>query len=141
MNNDQIKKMIQEHEGYVGVIYEDSVGNPTCGWGHLLDNGSRVPKAAAEVFFNQDFNSALADFMALVRQYNLDLGPLRRAVLIDMLFNMGFTRVRGFRKMLAALQVGDFECAADEMLDSKWAIQVGNRAIELSRLMREGEVQ
>jgi len=42
--------------------------------------------------------------------------------------------------MLAALAVDDYELAADEMLDSKWAIQVGKRAIELSRMMREGEV-
>ncbi len=140
MKDEAMKRMIQEHEGDRDEVYLDSVGKPTCGWGHLLAKGSKVPEEAARAFFQEDYRAAKADYLSLVRHYNLDLEPVRRAVLIDMLFNMGFSRVRGFRRMLAALAVDDYELAADEMLDSKWAIQVGKRAIELSRMMREGEV-
>ena len=139
MNDAQIKEMIREHEGCVYEVYLDTEENPTCGVGHLLAVGSSIPEKAVNAFFEEDFRVAAADYLSLVRQYNLDLDPVRRAVLISMLFNMGFSRVMGFRKMLAALTVDEYGLAADEMLDSKWAIQVGKRAVELSRMMRKGE--
>ncbi|MBW2621287.1 MAG: glycoside hydrolase [Deltaproteobacteria bacterium] len=140
MNDDQIKKMIQEHEGVVDEVYLDSLDNPTCGVGHLLAVGSKVPEKAVQAFFDQDYRVAVADYTALVHQYSLDLGSIRRAVLINMLFNMGINRVRTFKKMFAALVLDNYEWAADEMLDSRWAVQVGKRAVELSRMMRGGGV-
>jgi lysozyme len=138
MNDDQIKEMIREHEGCVYEVYLDTEENPTGGVGHLFAVGSKIPEKAVEAFFEEDFRVATADYLFLVREYNLDLTPVRRSVLIDMLFNMGFSRVMGFRRMLAALVVEDYNLAADEMLDSKWAVQVGKRAVELSRMMRRG---
>ena len=54
----------------------------------------------------------------------------------DMIFNMGYDRVSKFKKMLTAFSKGDYDTAANEMLDSAWAIQVGNRAQQLALLMR-----
>lgn len=141
MENDQIKAMIQGHERYMDHIYHDSLGNLTCGWGHHLVVNSKVPRAAAEAFLERDLMTALADYLALVRQYNLTLGPMRRAVLIDMLFNMGLSKVQGFRRMLAALVAEDYDLAADEMEDSRWHNQVGERAVNLEKMMREGEAK
>jgi len=59
---------------------------------------------------------------------------------MNMLFNLGYTRFLGFKKMLHAIEVRDFNHAANEMLDSKWAGQVGQRAIELAQIMRSGEM-
>ena len=56
-------------------------------------------------------------------------------VLVDMAFNMGY-RLKSFRRMFAALRRGDFEEAAKEMLDSKWATQVGRRAENLAEIMK-----
>ena len=41
--------------------------------------------------------------------------------------------------MLAAMEQGDYQTAAKEMLASKWAVQVGRRAVELSKIMQTGE--
>ena len=138
MTDDQIKAMIQGHEGYRDEVYLDSLGKPTCGWGHLLAVGTKVPPAASEAFFDQDFRVAMADYLSMVREYSLNLDPVRRAVLIDMLYNMGLTRVRRFVLMIKALQNEDWELAAEEMVDSRWYRQTKTRAKELVEMMREG---
>ncbi len=139
MNDNAIMKMIQEHEGFRDHVYPDSLGNPTCGWGHHLAEGSEVPLGASEAFFKQDYFNAIVDYASLIKEYSLPLDSVRRAVLINMLFNMGLDKVRGFKKMLAALMNGDWERAAAEMENSKWHNQVGSRAIELEKMMREGD--
>ena len=54
-----------------------------------------------------------------------------------MCFNMGSPRVSKFKKMFAALEVQDYQTASKEMLDSKWANQVPNRARRLSEIMEK----
>jgi len=61
----------------------------------------------------------------------------RQNVLIDMAYNMGITGLLKFRKMLAALERGDYEAAAKEMKNSFWAEQVKDRAKTLIEMMRE----
>ena len=140
MNDNAIMAMIEEDEGRIDHIYLDSEKNPTCGVGHLLAVGSKVPPAAVQAFLKQDFQIALADYLSLVRLYNFSLDPIRRAVLINMLFNMGLTRVRKFVLMIKALQAEDWAWAAEEMVDSRWYRQTKNRAKRLVKMMREGEV-
>ena len=67
------------------------------------------------------------------------LSETRQAALIDMAFNLGISRFMTFKKMIAALKRNDFEEGARQMLDSRWANQVGQRAIRLSEIMRTGE--
>ena len=138
MNDAAIKTLIQGHEGYRSEIYLDSLGKPTCGWGHNLAIGSKVPQKAAQVFFDQDFREASANYLNLMREYSLELNGIRRAVLIDMLFNMGLTRVRRFVLMIKALQNEDWELAAEEMVDSRWYRQTKTRAKVLVKMMKEG---
>lgn len=68
-----------------------------------------------------------------------DLDPVRKKVVIDMRFNLGPTRFRQFKRMIAALAAGDYKAAADEMVDSAWYHQVGNRSKRLVRMMESGE--
>ena len=67
------------------------------------------------------------------------LDDARQFVLVDMAFNMGLAGLKGFKKMLTAVEQGDYQTAAKEMLASKWAAQVGRRAAELSKIMKKGE--
>lgn len=67
------------------------------------------------------------------------LDDVRAKVLIDMRFNLGPTRFRGFKKMIAALARGDYKAAAAEMVDSRWYHEVGNRSKRLVRMMESGE--
>ena len=65
-----------------------------------------------------------------------DLTPERRSVLINMAYNLGVNGLINFKKMIAALKIGDYEKASVEMKDSKWYRQVGNRAVRLRQEMR-----
>jgi lysozyme len=67
------------------------------------------------------------------------LDPVRRKVVIDMRYNLGPTRFRQFKRMIAALAAGDYKQAADEMVDSAWYHQVGTRARRLVEMMRTGQ--
>jgi lysozyme len=60
-----------------------------------------------------------------------NLDDNRQRILANMCFNLGYPRLSGFKNFLSALQVSDFEKAAVEMMDSKWADQVGDRAKRL----------
>lgn len=68
-----------------------------------------------------------------------DLGPVRQKVLVDMRLNLGFAGLKGFRRMLAALEAKDYRRAAAEMKDSAWYKQVGTRSVRLIEMMKTGE--
>ena len=77
------------------------------------------------------------------RQYDWydGLNEPRKAVIVSMIFNLGFPRFNKFVNTIGFLEDGLWEEASEEMLNSKWAHQVGNRAIMLSRQMATGEWQ
>ncbi len=136
-----VKKWLQGHEGYVDEVYLDSEGEPTCGWGHLLAVGSKVPLSVSQIFFERDFKQAKADLKTLTSTHSLpNIGQVRKAVLLGMLFQMGLSGVKGFEKMIAALMDKNWNKAADEMLDSKWAKQTSVRAKEAATMMRTGKI-
>ena len=68
-----------------------------------------------------------------------DLDPIRKKVVIDMWYNLGPTKFRQFKRMIAALARGDYKAAAAEMVDSAWYHQVGTRARRLVKMMKTGE--
>lgn len=129
---------IKRHEGFRDRIYLDSEGKPTCGWGHYLYVGSKVPLAACEEFFKQDIADAVSSFQTIQPYLRRQLNPTRARVITEMIFNMNIQKVLQFRKMWEAIEIRDFETAAKEMMDSKWAEQTKGRAIELAEIMRKG---
>ena len=68
-----------------------------------------------------------------------DLDQVRQEAMINLSFNLGATRLRGFRNALAAMAEEDYETAANEFMDSKWSSQVGRRAYEVTQMIRTGE--
>lgn len=68
-----------------------------------------------------------------------DRACARAEVLINMAFNMGVKGLLKFRRMLDAVRADDYDKAATHMLDSRWASQVGRRAVELARQMKTGQ--
>jgi lysozyme len=68
------------------------------------------------------------------------LSTPRRIVIVCMVFNMGLNGVKEFEKMIRCIESGDFECAAQQMLDSDWASQVKNRAVRLAQIMKTGQI-
>ena len=138
-----MKKLIESikrHEGYRDEVYLDSKGLPTCGWGHLLWVGSKVPKEAVEAFFKQDLADALVSYHDLSFQHRKQLqdSRTRQRVVIEMLFNMNLQKVLQFKKFWAAVDSGDWTEAKKELLDSKWHRDVGKRAEELAEIFEKG---
>ena len=128
---------LKAHEGLRLKPYRDSVGKLTIGVGRNLDDvGLREGEAMFLCFCDVAVVEQALD-ARLPWWRSLD-GP-RRAVLIDMGFNMGVGTVCGFTDTLAAVKAGCFGDAAQSMLRSRWAGQVGRRAATLSRMMRTGE--
>jgi len=136
MNIDRLKKTLQKHEGLRTRPYKDTVGKLTIGIGRNLDD---IGISEQEAFFllNNDIQQAVDLTKRILPEFE-ELDDLRQEVLVNMAFNMG-NRLREFRKMLAAIINGEYNVAADEMLLSRWAKQVGQRAIDLAKWMKEGE--
>lgn len=125
--------MLIRHEGIRAVPYIDSLGVQTIGIGHNLHKP--LSHAAIMQIFRDDLADARNDCLHAFPWF-ADLDESRQWVLINMCFNLGLPRLQKFYKFLTAVEQGDYETAASEMLDSLWAKQVKGRARELASLMR-----
>lgn len=137
MDRQKLEKQLAIDEGRRPLIYLDSVGKWTGGVGrNLVDRP----------FSDDEIDLMLKNDIAIVEK-ELDkrlpwwrqMTPARQSALANMCFNLGINRLLGFEKTLTHMRAGEYHDAAREMLASKWARQVGNRAIRLSALMRKGE--
>lgn len=131
--------MLIKHEGLRLKPYKDSVGKLTIGVGRNLDDRG-ISQDEAMILLNNDIRDHRADALNKY-PWLAHLDSVRQDVIVDMVFNMGIERFSSFHLMLTALEQGDYAHAADEMLNSKWAKQVGLRASELSQMMRSGQYQ
>lgn len=135
----ELEQQLIRHEGLRDKPYEDSVGVLTIGVGHNMETHP-VAQDIIMRWLREDIEEAKNGlfqsfpFVATVER-------VRQEVFINMSFNLGITRLRGFKKMWAAVERGDWEIAAKEMIDSKWARQVGKRATELAEQLHTGERQ
>jgi lysozyme len=138
MNIDHIKQQLIRHEGLRNRPYHDTATPPrlTIGVGRNLDDVG-VFADEIELMLTNDINRAIKDLTSHIEWWN-SLDEARRGILVNMTFNMGISGLLKFQKMLAALQTGDYQKAADEMTDSAWYKQVGVRALELVNQMRTG---
>ena len=132
----KLTSLIAKHEGLRLKPYQDSVGVWTVGYGHNCQD-KPISKDIAERLLEDDIDDAIQDCQTF-NWFN-HLTEVRQSVVIDMVFNMGLTRFKGFTKTIKYLETGNPGYASHEMLESKWADQVGGRAAELSRMMRTGQ--
>lgn len=136
MDYERVAARIRKSEGLSYLPYKCPTGHLTIGYGHNLEHGISIE--AAELLLRQDIEIAAKQVKNAFIWWP-KLTEARFYVLVDMTFNMGISRLCGFKKMLTAVEQGDYQTAAKEMLASKWAVQVGRRAAELSKIMKKGE--
>ena len=136
---DKLVEMIKQHEGVVKHAYKDSRGYLTIGVGRLIDEklGGGLSGDEIDYLLMNDLTRCRAE--AETYPWFAGLSGARQAVVISMLFNIGKPRWDGFKKAQAAIEAGDYGEAAAQMLDSRWAGQVGHRAEELAGMMISGE--
>ena len=127
--------MLRKHEGTRQFPYKCTEGFTTIGVGRNLDTrGLRSDEI--ELMLANDIEHCVDDLNTY--PWWDGLSSRRKASLIDLRFCVGPQGFRGFRKMIAALEVGDHPEAAAQILDSKFATQTGYRATELSDALRQG---
>lgn len=136
MDLDVLKAELVRDEGLRLKAYRDSVGKLTIGVGHNLDDVG-ITYAAAMQMLEDDILDVMGQMDAQIEWW-ATLDDARQRVLANMAFNLGIKGLLGFQHMLAAAKVGNFEEAAEQMLSSKWATQVGARAVRLAQMMRTG---
>lgn len=117
--------------------YTCPAGKLTIGVGrNIEDNG--ITYEEAMMMLDNDITRVVEELKRNLPFYE-SLDEVRQGVLINMCFNLGIGRLLGFQKTLRHIEDGDYDKASIEMLDSRWAVQVGTRAKRLSRQMRTGE--
>jgi lysozyme len=139
VNKEELIKLIKKHEGLRLRPYQDTVDKWTIGWGrNLSDRG--ITEDEAEMMLMNDIDRSIYDL-----NYHLpwwtNLDCTRQMVMVDMCFNLGIFGLLTFKNTLSAIRQGDYPEASIQMMESKWAEQVGNRAKELSDMMRTGLIK
>lgn len=130
-----LKSLLIKHEGLRLKPYTDTVGKLTIGVGrNLADRG--ISEAEAELMLYNDITSARCEAQS-IKGFG-EANQARQDVITSLIFNMGLSRLQGFKNMLVAFAAKDYAKASAEMLNSKWATQVGVRATELARMMETG---
>lgn len=130
------KKKIKREEGTSLQMYKCSMGKWTIGTGHNIENNG-ISQDVADLILDEDLEVAINDAKSLVSNFN-DLSDNRKIVLVDMSFQMGKTRLGGFKSMIQAVEISAFNVAASELLDSRYARQTPPRANRNADLMRKG---
>lgn len=136
--NDELVRHQRWAEAVRPFPYEDQVGKLTIGVGRNLDDNG-LSDDEINYLHQNDLNRCWDEAATL--GWFADLDDVRKLVVLDMIFNLGLKRFRGFVNTIAALEVKDFKTAAREMVDSKWYRQTGRRAKRLVRAMATGEWQ
>ena len=137
----ELIEMLRRHEGVRDKVYLCSAGYETIGVGrNISEDGLGLSEDEIDYLLNNDIKRVREE---LTEEYYwfAGLDEARQDAMIDISFNLGQTRLRGFVKSLEAMAREDFDTAADEFMDSKWSEQVGDRAVEVTEIIRTGEYQ
>lgn len=118
-----IKAQLEKHEGRKSRPYKCSKGYLTIGIGRNLETNP-LSNEEIDFLFSHDLNEVVRDLESMFGNIFSEFSPARRLALVDMRFNLGYHRFRSFKKMLAAIRERDWDRAAEEALDSKWAQDV-----------------
>lgn len=146
---ERLADQIIEHEGVRLAVYDDATGqeitagsyvrgNPTIGVGRLLTSDRGISREEAMALLMSDLTWVAQKAESYGFWHRLD--SARQMVIMNMIFNLG-NRFDQFKKMISAIEQGDYVEASAQMLDSNWAKQVKGRATALAEQMRTGEVK
>lgn len=142
LNYDGLMQDLKRVEGFVRYAYLDSKGYWTIGHGRCIDArvGGGITQTEAGMLLRNDIANTIAQLDAVMLWW-VSLDDVRARVLVDMAFNMGIAGLLEFHKMLGHVERGEWDAAADDMLDSNYARKdVPTRAAENARRMRTGSV-
>jgi lysozyme len=129
-----IELSLMSDEGFSSKPYGDTLGHLTIGYGFNLDDG--MTKEEALLLLKLKISKKKAELERMIPIYSKSSQAVK-FVLENMAYNMGTKKLLTFVNFLRLLEEGRMDEAADEMLDSLWANQVGDRAVRLSNIIRK----
>ena len=136
---EQLLEMLKRHEGVKSHVYLCSAGYETIGVGrNISKSGMGLSDDEVDYLLENDIIRVIKELSSEYPWFK-DLDDVRKDAMIDISFNLGATRLRGFKRALAAMEVADYTTAAKEFLDSKWSRDVKGRSHELAHMIETGE--
>ena len=139
MDINKLREQLKIDEGVKYEVYLDHLGYKTFGIGHLVvagddeygaDVGHPVSEERVNAVFDEDVKKYISESEKVFPNLK-ELPEEAQQVIVNMCFNMGAPRLSKFKKFIAAVNDGNWSTAAVEMMDSRWATQVGKRAERL----------
>ena len=130
---------IKQHEGYVGIVYKDSLGIDTIGYGFAIKD-LELDKDICDIILERKLH-ALTDRINNKFNWYKYMPPEIKDIVVEMCYQMGVYGFSRFKKTIAYLQDKKFKEASVEMLDSRWAEQTPNRAKELSNRVKKVDLK
>jgi len=134
MDIDKIRQTLIKHEGMRLDLYQDHLGIYTIGVGHNIQERG-ITTRVAHIMLEEDIDVAVKDLQRNISYFD-KLPACVQEALVNLSFNLGIPRLMSFRKTLALLREAKWEKAANELLDSRYASQVGYRAVEVAAMIR-----
>lgn len=136
----KLTQMLRKHEGVRKYAYEDSRGYVTIGVGRCIDYriGLGLSDAEIEYLLKNDIDRVREELKSNFSWFH-NLNKARKDAIISICFNLGLPKFMRFEKALAAMAEEDYITASNEFLDSRWALQVGKRAMELAEMIETGQ--
>ncbi len=126
---------IKQHEGYVGIVYKDSLGIDTIGYGFAIKD-LELDQDICDIILERKIK-ALKDMVECKFTWYRYMPQEIKDVVLEMCYQLGVTGFSKFKKTISFLQNKQFHDASIEMLDSRWATQTPHRAKELSNRVKE----
>lgn len=133
------RESLKIHEGFSEFVYKCPSGYNTIGYGRNLDQKG-ITVEEADYLLDNDIGECLVDLSRFLKCWDR-LNETQQAALIDFRYNLGAWGFRLFKKCIAALEAGDYEEAAKQIMDSRYAKQVGRRSLNIANGIRDNYVQ
>lgn len=131
-------EQLKRHEGVRTHAYKCSANMITVAVGRNIDENGGLGLSVDEIEYllENDIKRCKRELISF--PWFAEIDSVRQDALVNLCFNLGMTRLLGFKNALTAMSVGDYDKAADEFMDSRWAEQVGSRADEVCEMIRTG---
>ena len=136
----RLLETLKRHEGVRYYVYRDHLGYETIGVGRCINRavGLGLSPDEVEYLLINDVQRCIEELDGAFDWFK-DLDEVRREAMINLCFNLGLTKLRKFVNALEAMKQRNYNKAATELLNSKWANQVGERSREVAQMIRTGE--
>lgn len=133
----KLTDQLRIHEGVRSHFYRCTSGLATIGVGRCIEEGSLgLSDDEIDYLLENDIKRCKQELITF--SWFIDLDSVRQDAMVNLCFNLGFSRLSLFTNALAAMADSNYDRAAMEFLDSKWARQVGKRSEDVAHMIRTG---